>query len=113
MIRRGEIYWVTFSGARGSEQAGTRPALIIQNDRGNEFSNKTIVAALTSRVDVIYPFRVEVAPQDSGLSRRSAVMLDQILTVSEHRLGRRIGRLSVDDMVRVDRALHYSLGLTD
>ena len=48
--RRGEIYWVDFGTPRGSEQAGKRPALVIQNDVGNESSPTTIVAGITSKI---------------------------------------------------------------
>lgn len=47
--QRGEIYWVEFTPARGAEQAGRRPALIVQNDVGNRYAPTTIVAAITSR----------------------------------------------------------------
>lgn len=33
--RRGEIWYVDFDPARGSEEGGKRPALVIQNDAGN------------------------------------------------------------------------------
>ena len=111
MIRRGEIYYLNFGPARGSEQAGRRPALVIQNDIGNEFASTTIVAALTSRRRDAYPFHVHVSAKESGLSGGSTVLLEQILTVTQERLGRRIGWLSLDRMAEVDEALRYSLGL--
>jgi mRNA interferase MazF len=48
--RRGEVWLVDFSPSRGSEQRGLRPALVIQNDVGNEYAATTIVAAITSTV---------------------------------------------------------------
>ena len=48
--RRGDTWLVNFNPARGSEQAGIRPALIIQNDTGNRVSTTTIVAAISSTV---------------------------------------------------------------
>jgi mRNA interferase MazF len=52
--RRGEVWLVDFSPGRGSEQQGSRPALVIQNDVGNEYAATTIVAAITSTIR-IYP----------------------------------------------------------
>ena len=52
MIKRNEIYYVDFGeNTKGCEQAGTRPAIILQNDKGNKYSPTTIVAPLgaTSR----------------------------------------------------------------
>lgn len=109
MIRRGEIYIVSFDPARGREQGGIRPAVIIQNDDGNEFASTTIVAAMTKQ-DRDYPVRVRVSPRESGLREASSVMLDQIRTVSRDRLRERVGRLIPSAMEDVDRALRKSLG---
>ena len=111
MTRRGEIYIVSFEPVRGFEQGGIRPALVIQNNEGNEFASTTIVAALTGRHRDDYPIRVFVAPKHSGLAEASSVMLDQIRTITKERLGRKVGELTVEKMSEVDDALRYSLGL--
>jgi len=101
---------VSFEPARGFEQAGFRPGLVIQNDDGNQFASTTIVAAMT-RQHRDYPVRVRVGAKESGLREASSVMLDQLRTVSQDRLGRRVGRLTPNAMVDVDDALRVSLGL--
>src|ERR1051326_6990731 len=54
--KRGEIYWVDFEPARSVEQGGRRPALVVQNDRGNQNSNYTVVAAISSApLPRVYP----------------------------------------------------------
>ncbi len=111
MIRRGDVCLVNFARARGSEQAGQRPALIIQSDVGNEYSATTIIAAMSTSRAEGYPFRVSVSPGDSGLREQSTVLLDELLTVSVERLGRRLGHLSPHVIEQVDRAIHHSLGL--
>jgi len=111
MIRRGEIYLVNFDPGRGSEQRGIRPAVVIQNDRGNEFSAKTIVASMSARSGPNYPFRVAISSRESGLSENSEILLDQILTVTQDRLGRRLGQLATSVMEEIDQALHHSLGI--
>jgi mRNA interferase MazF len=112
VIRRGEIYLVDFPAGWEGEQHGRRPALVIQNDVGNEYSTTTIVAAMTSRATT-YDFHVRVKAQDTGLSADSTVMLEQVRTVSQRRLSRKLGQLKVDALQAVDRALHVSLGLID
>ena len=110
--KRGEIYLVEFDPARGHEIQKTRPALIIQNDIGNRYSPVTIVAAITSKFAVPpYPTDVIVEGVQSGLSLPSAVVLNQIRSVDRQRLIRRLGRLDVAAMQRVDQALQISLGL--
>lgn len=111
MTRRGEIYLVDWSSGRGSEQAGVRPALVIQNNVGNEFSPTTIVAAVSTRVRRKYPFHVAVTARESGLPKDSTVKCEQIHTVAQSRLTSRIGELSPAKMLEVNMALRHSLGL--
>lgn len=108
--RRGDIWLVNFNPAKGSEQKGMRPALIIQNDIGNEVSPVTIVAAISS-VTKAYPINVEIKPAESGLTKDSVVKLNQIRTIDKERLIRRLGRLDSQKMKEVNSALMLSLGL--
>lgn len=110
--RRGEIYLVNFDPTIGAEIKKTRPALVIQNDIGNEYSLITIVAAITSKFDEPpYPTEVIMEPQESGLPLRSAVVLNQIRSIDRQRLVRRVARASSKTMDRVDQAIQISLGL--
>ena len=111
-IKRGEIYWVDWSPGRGSKQSGQRPALIIQNDIGNEYSPNVIVASLTTAPSKIYPFMVKCTSSESGLGRDSIVDLASILTISKTRLGNKWGQLNAAKMAEVDRAIKESLALT-
>jgi mRNA interferase MazF len=123
-VRRGEIYWVDFDPIKGSEQGGLQPALIVQNDVGNEYSPTTVVAAITRTVPPRpYPFVVTVAPEESGLPYASAVNCAQLATIQKDgaasrlraALGARevrpLGRLSQAKLGEVDAALKYNLGL--
>ena len=108
--KRGEVWLINWNPARGSEQAGRRPALVIQNDIGNEKAPTTIIAAISSSVK-IYPMNVEVRPPEGGLELSSIVKTSQILTVSIERLEKRLGRLTNEVMDEVDRAIKLSLSL--
>lgn len=108
--RRGEIWIVNWNPARGSEQTGRRPALIIQNDIGNEKAPTTIVAAISSTIK-IYPMNVEVKPPEGGLKHPSIIKTSQILTISKERLEKRLGNLSKVKLDEVDRAIKLSLSL--
>ncbi|MBM4463895.1 MAG: type II toxin-antitoxin system PemK/MazF family toxin [Chloroflexi bacterium] len=72
-IKRGEIYWVNWNPLRGSEQAGIRPALIIQNDIGNKYSPNTIVASCTTTSRKSHPFLVPIKAKESGLPSDSVL----------------------------------------
>src|SRR5688572_2667063 len=112
-IRRGEIYLVSFDPSVGHEIKKTRPALIIQNDIGNQYSPVTIVAAVTSKISAVpYPVEVIVEPsRANGLSERSAIRLDQIRTMDRRRLIKRLGRADDATIRQVDQAIRLSLAL--
>jgi mRNA interferase MazF len=109
--KRGEIWLVNWNPTRGSEQAGRRPALVIQNDIGNEKAPTTIVAAISSSVKV-YPMNVRINPPEGGLDQPSIIKTSQILTISKKRLEKRLGRISEDSLDEVDRAIKLSLALS-
>lgn len=99
---------VNFSPGRGSEQRGIRPALIIQNDVGNQYAGTTIIAAITSTIKV-YPVTVPLRKGEGNLSGPSMVNLTQILTLDKSRLQRRVGTLAREIMAKVDAAIKVSL----
>jgi mRNA interferase MazF len=97
----------------GHEIQKTRPALIVQNDVANRFSPITIVAAITSKFnEPPYSTDVILESDQSGLSLRSSVLLNQIRSVDRRRLGKHLGRANAATMRAVDQALQISLGLT-
>ena len=112
---RGDLYLIEFDPARGHEIQKTRPALVIQNNIGNQHSPVTIVAAITSKLSATpYPVEVVVAPtKGNGLSVPSAIQLSQIRSVDRERLVRRLGALDAAAMRKVDRAIKISLALVD
>ena len=110
--RRGEIYFIDFPVTGAGEMAGPHPALIVQNDVGNQASQLTIVAAITSNLRVSrLPVGVKVSPQESGLPKPSVVHLGHLYTVDKRRLGRRVGSLPQARLRQVDRAIQVRLGL--
>lgn len=106
--KRGDIYWVDFAPARGVEQSGIRPALIVQNDRGNAHSAYTVVAAISSApLPRVYPFTVPLEAGEGNLSRPGHVNCAQLLTLDQGRLKQHIGRLTNEKMSSVSAALRY------
>ena len=103
-VKRGEIYYADLSPVVGSEQSGIRPVLIIQNDRDNERSPTTIVAAITSsKTQATLPTHVTFTAE--CLPYESTVLLEQIRTIDKSRLDEHIGRLDKNTMGAVDKAI--------
>ena len=111
--RRGEIWDVNWSPGRGAEQKGIRPALVIQNDRGNaSLSYPLTIVASMSRTERELPLHVRIAPsEENGLSDFTDVKCEQIMTIEKSRLIRRRGSINSEELSRVDVALKLSLSL--
>lgn len=110
--RRGEVYWASLDPVVGTEMAKTRPAVIISNDAGNQYSRRVIVAPLTSvGVHRAYRFEVPIAAGEGGLPQACKIALDQIRVADKRHLGRRLGALSTARMAEVDRAIRLSLAV--
>ena len=109
-IKRGEIYIMNFCSVVGSEQAGNRPAMIVQNNTGNRHSPTTIVAAITSRnTKTILPTHIKIIVD--GLESESIVLLEQVRTVDKTRLKEYVGKADEKTMQSIDRAIAISFGL--
>lgn len=114
VVKRGDIFYADLSPVIGSEQGGTRPVLIIQNDIGNKYSPTIIVAAITSQINKAkLPTHVEISYEDHGLNKDSVILLEQIRTIDKRRLKDKIGRISDELMSKVNQALMISVGTAD
>ena len=113
-IRRGDVFYADLSPVVGSEQGGTRPVLIIQNDIGNQYSPTTIVAAITSQIaKAKLPTHVEMPSQPGGMGKNSVILLEQIRTIDKSRLLEKITSLDNEMMAKVKQAVDISLGLPE
>ena len=112
MIKRGQIYYADLSPVVGSEQGGTRPVLIIQNDVGNKHSGTTIVAALTTQIKHRLPVHVYIPAKTTGLKKDSLALCEQLRTISTKRLKECVGYAPLSIMDEVSKALKISLAIT-
>ena len=112
IVKRGDVFFADLSPVVGSEQGGTRPVLIIQNDIGNRFSPTVIIAAITAQIQKAkLPTHVEIDAKKYGFERDSVILLEQLRTIDKSRLTDRITQLDAKLMHEVDIALNISLGL--
>lgn len=112
IVKRGDVFFADLSPVIGSEQGGTRPVLIIQNDIGNRFSPTVIIAAITAQIQKAkLPTHVEIDAKKYGFERDSVILLEQLRTIDKSRLTDRITHLDEELMEKVDIALEISLGL--
>lgn len=110
--KRGQIYYADLSPVIGSEQGGTRPVLIIQNDIGNKYSTTLIVGCITTRTTKSKIPTHLWLDESCGLPKDSMVMLEQIRTIDKKRIKSYVGSISESDMEKVDKAIKISLGVS-
>ena len=92
-VKRGDIFYADLSPVVGSEQGGTRPVLIVQNDTGNRHSPTVIAAAITSQTGKArLPTHINIAGGSVGLTKD-------------------MGHLDEKQMSLVDNAIAVSFGL--
>ena len=108
-ILRGEVRWADLNPVRGRERAGLRPVLILSHDVFNERSGTVIAMAITSQSQRAgFPLSLEI--ESGRLPKRSWVKISQIRTLSVERIGRRISRLSPEQLDQVIEGLNEIIG---
>ncbi len=104
-ILRGEIRWADLSPARGHEQTGLRPVLILSHDIFNERSGTAIATAISSQPQKAgFPLTLELKTGD--LPKRSWAKISQIRTLSTERMGKLIGKMSQEELAQVIEGLN-------
>ena len=108
-ILRGDVRWADLNPVRGHEQAGQRPVLVLSHDVFNERSGTVIAVALSSQQPTAqFPLTLELSAR--GLPKRSWAKMGQIRTLSTERIGRRLARVSPEELAKVIEGLNEILG---
>lgn len=105
--KRGDVYWVNLDPTIGTEINKKRPAVIVSNDTGNEYSNRVIVAPITSQASKIFPFDVAINVKN----KTGKALIDQIRSIDKIRLDNKIDHLDSATIQEIDIALKKVLAL--
>lgn len=107
-MKRGEVWWVEFEPAIGSEITKTRPAVIVSNNASNQYLSRVVVVPLSSHTSRVYPPETLVQVGE----KTGKAMADQIMTADKSRLKNRMTILSNDDMNAIEKIIKIHLGLS-
>jgi len=108
-ILRGNIHWADLNPARGSEQGGLRPVLVLSHNVFNERSGTVIAAALTSQPQKAgFPLTLELS--DPKLPKKSWVKISQIRTLSVKRIRKILARATEEELAMVIDGLNEIIG---
>lgn len=108
MVMKWNIYWTRLNPIEGSEQAGTRPCLVISNDIVNKVLPVVTILPISSvkKDSKVYPTEVFLEMSISGLNKDSVVMAHQIRTVSKQRLCEQCGEIkNTEVMNKINQCL--------
>jgi len=108
-MNRGDIVSMVSSGDYGKP----RPAVVVQSDYLTENDlDSVILCPITSDVSNDRAFRIPVEPTpETGLHKHSHIMADKILAIKRQRVGKTIGHLNDETMLRLSRTLAFVIGL--
>ena len=108
-ILRGEVRWAELDPTRGREQAGLRPVLVLSHDVFNARSGTVIAVALTSQPQRAgFPLTLELS--SPRLPKRSWVKISQIRTLSVERIGKRLAKVTPEELAQVVEGLNEIVG---
>jgi mRNA interferase MazF len=108
-ILRGEVVWADLNPARGHEQGGQRPVVVISEDVFNARSGTVIAMAVTSQPQRAgFPLTLELT--SVKLPKRSWVKISQVRTLSVQRLGKKVGQVSPEDLDQLIEGLNEIVG---
>jgi mRNA interferase MazF len=108
-ILRGDIVWADLDPVQGHEQGGRRPLVVISQDVFNARSGTVIVLAVTSQQPQAgFPLSLEL--DSANLPKRSWVKISQIRTVSVQRIGKKLGRVSPEELDHLIQGFNEIVG---
>lgn len=112
IIKRGEVWLAELNPIRGSEQAGTRPVLILQNNSINRFTRTFLAVPLTTNLRrASLPTCVLVPGGEGGLVKNSVALCHQLRVLDSSRLTRCLGSLSESTLGAIDHCVLFTIGI--
>jgi mRNA interferase MazF len=108
-LLRGDIVWADLDPAKGHEQSGRRPVLVLSHQIFNEKSGTVIGMAVTSQ-EPKAGFPLTFGLSDEKLPKLSWVKISQIRTLSVERIGGKIGKASSDELDKILEGLEEIIG---
>lgn len=107
---RGEIWLVSLEPVIGHEIGKARPALVISNDRNNQYAETVTVLPITSKTERLYPFETFLPKKNTNLPLDSKIKSNQIRTVDMKRLIKLLAKVPEKKLKEVEQALLIHLG---
>ena len=111
-IKRGDIWLANLNPTRGSEQAGTRPVLIFQNDAINQFTTTILTIPLTTNLHrALLPSCIKISKGEGGLTSDSVALCHQLRVLDKTRLLRKLGSVTQETVTAIESCILFTMGI--
>jgi mRNA interferase MazF len=111
-VKRGEIWLADLNPTRGSEQAGTRPVLIFQNNLINKYTTTILAIPLTTNLRrASLPSCVQISKGEGGLASDSVALCHQLRVLDKTRLMRKLGAVSQKTITAIESCVKFTMGM--
>lgn len=111
-VKRGEIWLADLNPTRGSEQAGIRPVLILQNDIVSRFTTTVLAIPLTTNLRrASQPSCVLIPNGEGELTSDSVVLCHQLRVLDKKRLQRKLGAVTQDTIFSIESRVLFTMGI--
>jgi len=112
-VNRGEIWLANLNPIRGSEQAGTRPVLVFQNDVINKYTTTILAIPLTTNLRrASLPSCVQISKGEGGLASDSVALCHQLRALDKTRLMRKLGMVSPETSSAIESCVKFTMGMS-
>jgi mRNA interferase MazF len=109
---RGEVWLANLDPTRGSEQSGTRPVIIFQNDLINKYTTTVLAIRLTTNLRrATLPSCIQISQGDGGLTNDSVALCHQFRAIDKTRLRRKLGVIGEQTLDGIESCLLFTLGI--
>jgi len=111
-VKRGEIWLGDLDPTRGSEQAGTRPVLVFQNDVINKYTTTILAIPLTTNLRrASLPSCVQISKGEGGLARDSVALCHQLRVLDKTRLMKKLGTVGSRTIAAIEGCVKFTTGM--
>jgi mRNA interferase MazF len=113
IVKRGEIWLANLNPTRGSEQAGTRPVLIFQNDIISKYTTTILAIPLTTNLRrAALPSCTQISKEEGGLASDSVALCHQLRVLDKTRLLKKLGTVSEQTILAVENRVMFTMGIS-
>ena len=111
MFKRGQVYYVDLTDAKGAEQGKLRPCIVVSNNMGSKYAPILTVVPVTSKTKKPLPTHVTIINEEAGLAKGGTILCEQIRTIDKKRVGSYMGELHPDTVAVMNSAIKIALAV--